>query len=193
MMDFAVRRLTPGTDSVPNYHLLDPDGNVLIVADQSAAADLDERRQVRLARPDGRLLATIELPLIENSNGAEGAADYAIIHEYAVYAIFSVHRRPPAENGNQLATYFTLEVEGERWMVLPDPAMDHCYAIYDQVPKGLFGYETHGDLDLPPSIGHLCAVEDEWAYTVSLDPERLRETGLLVLALAYLVDSTQKA
>lgn len=192
-MDFAVRRLTPGADSAPNYHLLDPDGNVLIVADQSAAADLDARRQVRLARPDGRLLATIELPLAENNGPAAAANDYAIIHEYAVYAILSVHRRPPLGDEAPPDTYFTLEVEGERWMVLPDPEMDHCYAIYDQVPKGLFGYETHADLDLPPSIGHLCAVESDWAYTATIDPERLRETGLLVLALAYLVDRTQKA
>lgn len=189
-MDFAVRRLTPGAESAPNYHLLDPDGNVLIVADQSVAADLDARHQVRLARPDGRLLATIELPLVENNGASADTADYAIIHEYAVYAILSVHRRKDANGGGQPRTYFTLEVEGERWMALPDADMAGCYAIYDEVPKGLFGYETHADVDLPPSIGRLCAEDDEWAYSASIDPERLRETGLIILALAYLVDSS---
>jgi hypothetical protein len=191
-MDFVVRRLSPGADSAPNYHLLDPEGNVLVVADQSAAADLDARRQVRLARPDGRLLATIELPQVESNGPVAGTADYAIIHEYAVYAILSVHRRMIAEDAALPATYFMLEVEGERWMVLPDPDMAHCFAIYDQVPRSLFGYETHADVDLPSSTGQLCAAEGEWAYTISLDPERLRETGLLVLALAYLVDSTRQ-
>ncbi len=188
-MDFAVRRLTPSADSAPNYHLLDPDGNVLIVADQSVAADLDARHQVRLARPDGRLLATIELPLVENNGGAAETADYAIIHEYAVYAILTVHRRKVRNGGGPPGPTFTLEVEGERWMVLPEADRAGCYAIYDEVPKGLFGYETHAHVDLPPSIGRLCAEEEELAYTAALDPERLRETGLIVLALAYLVDS----
>ena len=187
-MDFAVRRLTPSADSAPNYHLLDRDGNVLIVADQSVAADLDARHQVRLARADGRLLATIELPLVENNGVTTDTAYYSIIHEYAVYAILSVHHGKVADEGGQPRTYFTMEVEGERWMVLPDPELARCYAIYDEVPKGLFGYETHADVDLPPSIGRLCARDDEWTYGVSIDPERLRETGLIVLALAYLVD-----
>lgn len=188
-MDFVVRRLTPSADSAPNYHLLDPDGKVLIVADQSVAADLDARRQVRLARADGRLLATIELPLVENDGVTADTADYAIIHEYAVYAILSVHQRKSADDGGQPQTYFTLEVEGERWMVLPDPEIAGCYAIYDEVPKGLFGYETHAGIDLPPSIGRLCAGDEDWAYSASIDPDRLRETGLIVLALAYLVDN----
>jgi hypothetical protein len=92
-----------------------------------------QRRQVRLARPDGRLLATIELPLADSS---AGTTDYAIIHDYAVYAILSVHSRA-TEDGAPAVPYFTLEVEGERWMALPEAQLEGCYALYDEVPRGL--------------------------------------------------------
>jgi hypothetical protein len=188
-MDFAVRRLSSGAGNAPNYHLLDAQDNVLIVADQSVMPDAEQRRQVRLARPDGRLLATIDLPLADSS--AE-TADYAIIHDYAVYAILSVHPRV-TEDGSPSAPYFTLEVEGERWMALPDPTMDHCYAVYDEVPRGLFPYGVLADLDLPAAIGRLCALDGDHAYTASLDPDRLQQPALVILALAYLIDRTQPA
>jgi hypothetical protein len=186
-MDYAVRRLSSGADQPPNYHLLDRQDTVLIVADQNVAPDAEARRQVRLARPDGGLLATIELPLADTSAGTN---DYAIIHDYAVYAILSVHHRA-IEDGSPAAPYFTLEVEGERWMALPDPQLDGCYALYDEVPRGLSPYGALADLDLPPSIGRLCSVEGDYAYTITFDEERLQQPGVVVLALAYLVDRGQ--
>jgi len=198
-MDYAVKRLNPGQGELPNYHLLDPHGAVLMVADQSVAPRPDERRQVRLARPDGRLLATIDLPEA-GALSADNEADYAIVHDYAVYAILSVHRRPAGdeagkdtekstvrsvkENGH----YLTLEVEGEKWLVLHHPELAHCFAIYDEIPAGLHTYDTITELDLAPSIGRICHTEDEYAFTANLDPYRLQQTGLVVLSLAYLLD-----
>lgn len=202
-MDYAVKRLDPGQEERPNYHLLDPHGTVLLVADQGAAPRPDDRRQVHLARPDGRLLATIDLPEA-GTLSAENEADYAIVHDYAVYAILSVHRRPAGEEtgkeavkgaaaGTANATgenghYLTLEVEGEKWLVLHHPELAHCFAIYDEIPAGLHTYDTITELDLPPSIGRICHTEDEYAFTVNLDPYRLQQTGLVVLSLAYLLD-----
>lgn len=183
-MDLAVRRLTASAGGAPNYHLLDPQGNILLVADQSIAPNLDERRQVRLARPDGRLLATIDLPLA--GSGAE-SADYAIIYDYAVYAILSVHA-PESEERELTGPYFTLEVEGERWAAVPDPTLDHCYALYDEVPRGLTPYGSLADLDLPPAIGRICRVDTDVAFTVTLDLARLQQPDLIILALAYLID-----
>ena len=186
-MDFAVKRITAGAGSAPNYHLLDPQGNILLVADQSVAPSADDRRQVRLARPDGRLLATIDLPLagsdVEN-------ADYAVIHDYAVYAIFSVH--PPEGEERKLGgPYFTLEVEGERWAVLPDSEREHCYALYDEVPRGLTPYGSLLDLDLPLAIGEVCRLDTDVAYTATLGLTRLQQPDLVVLTLAYLIDRSQ--
>ena len=159
-----------------------------MVADQTVAPNLDERRQVRLARPDGRLLATIDLP--EAEPGAESAieADYAIIHDYAVYAILSVHRRQ-GKNDPSNGIYLTLEVEGEKWLALPDPELDLCYALYDDIPAGLHTYDAISELDLPMCIGRICLVNsNQYAFTVDLAPYRLEETGLVVLALAVLID-----
>lgn len=200
-MDYAVKRLSPGEGELPNYHLVDPQERVLLVADQSVDHGPDARRQVRLARADGKLLATIDLP---ESGGlsADGAADYAIVHDYAVYAILSVHRRPTSEETGKEAGavkttdkavkgnghYLTLEVEGEKWLVLHHPELPYCFAIYDEIPAGLHTYSTITELDLPPSIGRICQTEDEYAFTASLDPYRLQQTGLVVLSLAYLLD-----
>lgn len=190
-MHFAVKRLmapAAAQDGTANYHLLDREGALLMVADQTVAPDLDERRQVRLARPDGRLLATIDLPEAETeAAGAEKKVDYAIIHEYAVYAIISVHRRL-AEEADE-AFYFTLEVEGEKWLALPDPELDLCYALYDDIPTGVHTYDAIAELDLPLCIGRICLVNnEEYAFTVDLAPYRLEQTGLVVLALAVLID-----
>lgn len=188
-MHFAVKRLPSPEGGSPNYHLHDREGTLLMVADQTVAPNLDERRQVRLARPDGRLLATIDLP--EAEPGVPGQvveADYAIIHEYAVYAILKVHRREAADSP-AAALYVTLEVEGEKWLVLPDPELDLCYALYDDIPAGLHTYDAISELDLPLCIGRICLTNgDQYAFTVELAPYRLDETGLVVLALAVLID-----
>lgn len=160
-----------------------------MVADQTVAPNLDERRQVRLARPDGRLVATIDLPEAAVGEAeAKVEADYAIIHDYAVYAILSLHRRE-VEGAPDDGIYLTLEVEGEKWLVLPDPELDLCYALYDDVPAGLHTYDAISELDLPLCIGRICLVNNsEYAFTVDLAPYRLEETGLVVLALAVLLD-----
>ena len=205
-MDYAVKRLNPGQGELPNYHLLDPRGTVLLVADQGVAGP-DDRRQVRLARPDGKLLATIDLPET-GTLSANNMADYAVVHDYAVYAILSIHRRTAGDDASkdgeknavknttqgtahgakENGHYLTLEVEGEKWLVLHHPELPHCFAIYDEIPAGLQTYDNITELDLPPSIGRICQTEDQHAFTANLDPYRLQQTGLVVLSLAYLLD-----
>jgi hypothetical protein len=174
------------------YELLDASGNVLLVADQTEGALPDERRQLRLTGPGGRLVATIDLP----QPSAEGQSDvqeidYALIHNFAVYAILSQRRRP-GNNHSADGTYFILEVEGETWLALPDPDANGCYALFDEVPVGLHTYEAVSDLDLPSAVGHICysnnGHEHDWRADIA--PNRLQETGLLVLALAFLIDRT---
>ena len=186
-MDYAVRRLALG--DLPNYHLLDESGTVLMVADQTVAPKVDERRQVRLARPDGKLLAVLDLPQTSTTEGqGVESADYAIIYDYAVYAILSVHHRSDVAE-EMAATYFTLEVEGEKWLALWHAEEDNCYALYDQIPGNIHTYRNVAELELPPSIGRICRGEEKVAYTVTLNPGRLRHTGMVVLALAFLIDS----
>jgi len=190
-MDFMVQRLTPDADEPPTYVLQDARGSSLLQADQSQGPSPDSRRQIRLARPSGRLVATIDLPqAAAESTGDEQRVDYAIIHEYAVYAIISVRRRPTSETETGTNVYFMIEVEGETWLILPHPEHEACYAFYDEVPAGLYTYDTLTELDLPTGIGRICRNGDERALTVNLEPFRLAHTDLVVLALALLIDRT---
>src|SRR5690606_23865872 len=194
-MDYAVKRQESGQEGAGVYELLDASGNVLLVAEQTGGTLPDERRQLRLAGPDGRVVATIDLP--QPAAEAESTAreiDYALIHNFDVYAILSQRRRP-GDNHTPNGAYFILEGEGERWLALPDPDADGCYALFDEVPAGLHTYEAVHDLDLPSAIGHIChssnGYEHDWRANIA--PNRLQETGLLVLALAFLIDRTLRS
>lgn len=190
-MDYAVKRQTSGRGEPVSYELRGAEGDLLLVADQTEGALPDERRQLRLTGPGGRLIATIDLSQpVTDEDGDVQEVDYALIHDFAVYAILSQRRRPGSDNPPANGTYFILEVEGERWLVLPDPESESCYALFDEVPAGLNTYEALIDLDLPTAVGHIChsnnGYEDDWRAEIA--PNRLQETGLLVLALTFLID-----
>ena len=187
-MDYSVRRLDPETGHPPYYQLFDANGELLLVADRRMATESEEEDQLRLTRPDGRLMATVDLPEITMADDeAEDpfVADYAVVQDYAVYAILNVQGREELNDGD---IYFMMEVEGEKWLVLPHPEEENCYAFYDQVPAGLRTYDRLTEVDLPPCIGRLCRTEGEHAFSAELSPERLQQTGLVVLALAYFID-----
>lgn len=190
-MNYGVKRLKAESGEPPTYELVGSDGSSLLLADQTTSPKEDVQQQIRLARPDGRLAATIDLPKVAStSSGEEMKADYAIIYDFAVYAILGVRERPVPEAEGEEGTYFTLEVEGEKWLVLPHTDLPGCYAVYDEVPAGLHTYETLTELDLPPSIGQICHNGDGLAFHIYLSPKRLQHTGLIVLALAYLIDQS---
>ncbi|MFW6068246.1 MAG: hypothetical protein ACOC9E_01545 [Chloroflexota bacterium] len=193
-MEYIVRRTVPETGEFPTYMLLDLNGATLLHADQSQGPPPESRRQIRLMRPGGRLLATIDVPPA-TVDEEEQQRDYAIVHEYAVYAIVSVHFRQNAEGNGGPERYFVLEVEGETWLLLPHPEQKACYALYDEAPAGLHTYETLTELDLPRHIGQFCRGDegDEQALTVQLDTVRLAHTSLVVLALGLLIDQTATA
>lgn len=189
-MEYIVQRATSEAGESPAYSLLGTNGETLLLADQSQGPPPESRRQIRLMRPDGRLLATIDVPPA-TIDEEEQKRDYAIIHEYAVYAIISVHQRQGAANGNGGATqYLVMEVEGETWLLLPHPEQDACYALYDEAPASLHTYETLTELDLPRHIGRFCRDNENQPLSIQLETARLMHTNLVVLALAMLIDQT---
>ncbi|HZD10314.1 MAG TPA: hypothetical protein VE553_03150 [Candidatus Binatia bacterium] len=193
-MDFTVQRTAPEAAEPPTYILRDAHGSALLQADQSHGPPPESRRQIRLARTNGKLVATIDLPQSSTASAdQEQRVDYAIIHDYAVYAIISVHRRPAADGSGGAGAYYVLEVEGETWLVLPHAEEDACYAFYDEVPAGLHTYDTLTELDLPPNIGRICRNGDDSALFINLEPLRLEHTDLVVLALALLLDQSDSA
>ncbi len=188
-MDYTIRQATSEADELPTFLLQDHEATTLLIADHAQGPPPDSRRQVRMVRPSGRLVATIDLPNLAATPGEQDRrVDYAIIHEYAVYAIISVRRRPAEEGDSGSQDYYLLEVEGETWLVLPHPERRECYAIYDEIPPGLHLYDALTRLDLPPAIGEACQHEEESSLHVALAPRRLAHTDLVVLALAYLIE-----
>lgn len=189
MMDYGVKRLDPDNGEMPRYHLFDERGRLLLEAEQERPQPADARRQVRLSRPGGKLLASIDLPAAAEEVAEVGAStDYALVHDYAVYAIITQHHRPVTEEQEAARLYFTLEVEGEEWLALSRPEPDECYALYDAVPTGLNTYNVLTELDLPPVLGRIYLTDDEYDFGVKLDPQRLEQTALVVLALVLLID-----
>lgn len=191
-MDYAVKRVLPQQAKVASYHLLDAADNLLLVADLTVVEGEETRRQLRLVRPDARVLATIDLPQANEGEKTKQTADYAIVADYAVYAIVSAHRRTDGESGGPGRAYFTLEVEGEKWLALARPDDETCYTLYDAVPSGLHTYNTLTELDLPPAIGQICRVREEYDYRIDLEPNRLQQTPLVVLAVTYLIDQARR-
>lgn len=188
-MDYTVQRKVSESGGVSSYLLLGANDTELLVADHTEGPPPDSRRQIRLARPSGRLVATIDLPSpTRDGEEDDRKVDYAIIHEYAVYAIISVRHRPLPEEDAGVRNYFLIEVEGETWLVLPHPEQRDCYAFYDEIPSGLHTYESLTELDLPPEFGQACRQDGDGFLIVSLNPRRLFRTDLVVLSLAYLID-----
>lgn len=185
-MDFTVVCTVETEDGSPVYSLLDAQGSTLLKAEQVSGLTPEDRQQIRLARPGGRLIATIDLPQVDVP-GTENdeRTDYAVIHDFAVYAIVSACRRPDVEAGPD--AYYVLEVEGEAWAVLPDVEDATCFALFNEMPAGLDTYDTLTELDLPPCIGRLCRADDE-RLAITLSPQGLKHTDLVLLALGLLID-----
>lgn len=192
-MDFTVDRTASEADGTPVFLLRDSQGTSLLRAEQAQGPPPEQRRQIRLSRPSGRVVATIDLPHAEPpAIPAEKRTDYAIIHDFAVYAIISVCRRSDADEGGPTEDYYLLEVEGETWLALPEQQEVGCYMLYDEVPAGLHTYETLTELDLPDSIGRLCRrAEQPAGVSITLSPQRLKHIDLVLLALGLLIDRSE--
>ncbi len=186
-MNYTIKRLTTDKAAPASYHLFSESGNLLLVADAVTRGD-SQPPQVRFARPDGTLLATMNLP----ARDAGSRPDYAIIQDFAVYAIITMEHRPGAAPGSVFHTYLTLEAEGGNWLVLPRQQPPGSFNVYGQMPDGLHTYKNLVESDLPEPIGHVYQAEEgDRDFLVELTTRRWRQTSLVVLALVYLLDHLQ--
>lgn len=182
-MKYAIRRLS-GDDRSRRYHLYDAEDQLVLVADHGTPWLSDEPfRHVRLALPNGEPVAVVDLPWpVENPRRPQ-APVYAVIYEHAVYAIFSAH-----SGISRPFPYHIAEVEGHRWLVLP--GADAVHHLYAGTPSGLAFSQDPRELNLPPEIGRITAVDDPIQVELTLPPDVvLREPALFALALAFLLDA----
>ncbi len=188
-MDFGIRRLPPFEED-HRYHLFDDQGQLILVADYGSPwLPVDSLQQVRFARPDGNLIATLDLPHSRQIDGRpERVTSYAIIFDYAVYAIINrINSSIDVLEKNR--RYFTLEVEGQTWLILPKGDESGTYELYNRLSPGFSRHiepETTNLLDPAAIIQE--QVED-FNYIATIPIRELKQRELVVLALVFLIDS----
>jgi hypothetical protein len=191
-MDFAVKRLVDEHGGPARYHLFDRSHKLILVADAGTPwVAADARKQVRFAQPDGRQITTLDLSLERKKDPKKDAqhAAYPLVLEHAVYAIVNEYVPLPAEGKKPPLPYYILEVEGDLWLVRGERGVDPYYSLYDQIPTTMTTFQSLAIADLPERFGAIHEVDlADYNYTIDLDPGRLQNTGLIVLALVFLID-----
>ena len=185
MIHFDVRRL-PIVDSDRRYHLSDDQEQLLLVADyKSPWLANDPAAYVRLARPDGELVATLDLTNARpSSNQPARGGSYALIYDYAVYAIIT---RMVLEDAQQ--PLYLIEAEGERWLALAQDEEPLRYALYDRAPARLDSRRAPETSQLAEPVGSVRRDSASHDYTVELPGENLRRPKIVSLALVFLIDN----
>lgn len=186
-MNFGIKRL-PAMGYGRRYHLYDKEEQLLLVADHGSPwLPKDPCKHVRFAKPDGQPVASLDLPWQEKENKAQKHTSYAIIHDFAVYAIINEYGR--SLDGDPLSLpYYLMEVEGVRWLVCGGCEQDLFLGLYDQIPAGLAVYTEPRDAALPEAQGGLQPANDLYDYQLVLPTDSFSQAALLSLALVFLVD-----
>lgn len=155
----------------------------MLVTDQGSPWLDQSYPHVVFALPDGRPLATLDL----SGEGDERRAasgrpfDYALIVDYAVYAIGNVRGTPSWR-------YYTLEVEGERMLLARPPGSSGAYDLYPTIPDGLEEASPGGNYSLPEAIGLIRETASPFDLSVEIKPGLFRRTALIALVLVFLAE-----
>lgn len=189
-MKYRAKRLQTEERDPIGYQLFSETGSLLLVADFVAAAGADQVTQVRFVRPDGTLLATMGLTSEAIKAQDVSCRDYVIIQDFAVYAIVT-RREPLKQDGPEYLrhTFYTLEAEGANWLILPAAEAVERYALYGQVSLAPLALDSMMSNELPPLVGEIYRQKDEEGdVQIDLTSRRWRQTSLVILALALLID-----
>ncbi|MEM7113666.1 MAG: hypothetical protein AAF614_14605 [Chloroflexota bacterium] len=128
-MDFGIKQLA--AEGATLFHLYDKWDRLRFVADQGSPWLIDKPgHYVRLARTDGHLVASLNLPWVEEreeevEENGRFPLSYAILIDHAVYAVIEVY---PQDN------WFVLEVEENRWLLMPNKEAPG-YDLLDNAPS----------------------------------------------------------
>ena len=170
------------------YHLYDEKEHLLLVADHGSPwLPKEPCKHVRFAKPDGQPVASLDLPWRDNENKDQKHTRYAIIYDYAVYAIINEYGR--SLDGDPLPLpYYLMEVEGVRWLVCGGCEQDLFLGFYDAIPAGLSVFTEPHDAALPAACGQLQPVNGRYDFQIALPLQTFAQAALLSLALVFLVD-----
>lgn len=191
-MNFVVARINH-TPECAQYHLFDHRQLLLLVADYGSP--WVPAHQVRLARPDGKSVASLTLPhpvLARLRRQTPSLSSYALVIENAVYAVINKLQPSPANQSD--TPYFIIEVESQKWLTLDQPEQRGRFALYGAVPPRL-AFTPLRQLPLPANIGLITPItgdESPFAFAITLEPGRLRHMNLILLSLIFLIDGPKQ-
>lgn len=181
LMDFGIKHLD--VEGALLLHLYDKWDRLRFVADQGSPWLVDKPgHYVRLARTDGHLVASLNLPW---SNDDEDVAkngrfplSYAILINHAVYAVIEVY---PEDN------WFVLEVEENRWLLTPNETVSG-YDLFAEAPSTFRLKTKNFEAITADPIGHFQQGEFGYDFGVTLPKIALRRPAILTLALVVLME-----
>ncbi len=186
-MEFNVKQLFSQGAHAGIYHLFQRDALTMVAEFGSPWSSDEGTDEIRFSRPSGDQLAILTLSSDEpqHRNGRIHT-DYALILDFAVYAIFNEYRA----TSDETLLYFTLEADGLEWMMLKNDDGD-AFLIYDQIPPDLT-MEATVEMKLSEPVGsvnHLSVAH--YDYAVDLPAGRLNHLSLVALTLAVLIDRVE--
>lgn len=183
----AVRLPAAGADG-HRYQLFDSAGHLLLIADQGSPwLPDDPTHHVRFARPDGTAIASLDLPWL-NAETPEAKRSFAIVYDDAVYAL--VNRSAAASEEEDRLAVWTLEVEGQKWLMVQEMVNGTPrISLFDEVPGDLAIYGTPEEAGLPDPIGVVSGSgEDDGRFAITFPAGELDQAPLMALALTFLLD-----
>ena len=190
MFDYGIQRLPPVAGD-RRYHLFDNQGELELVADfGSPWLPNEPGKQVRFARSDGRLVATLDFPDdVFRRKGKEVDKSYAIIFDYAVYAIIN---ELLLESAEQLAASFSVEAGGNQWLLVPAGGQTNEFGLH-RLPRGYGHYLQPASAELPEPASVIRREAANFDYTATVEHDALAQPGLVILALVFLLDGQPHA
>lgn len=189
-MNYGVRRVNHTADCA-QYHLFDHRAMLQLVADYGSP--WVPAHQMRLARPDGKSVASLTLPkplFARLRRPTANLASYALVMENAVYAV--INRLQPSAANQSRTPYYVIEVESQKWLVLALAEQAGCFALYSTVPPNLAFTPLH-QVALPAAVGQIAAATPSpYHFHITLEPGRLRHIPHILLSLIFLIDNPQQ-
>jgi hypothetical protein len=200
MLAYVVRRTSNEEDGPTFYRLFDESADLLFVAQPGQPDPRDAapiHRHIYFRTPDGRIVASLDLPWTDSAR-RDGAPQYALIHDDAVYALLTGADSAGDDEPFQICS---IEVEGKRWVGLwpggskgsedaTEPAADEnvLMTLYEDVASDLSIYGDLAGADLPEPVAVVTAGSDDGLFNVRVARGKLIQPGLMALALVLLVD-----
>jgi hypothetical protein len=189
-MDFGIVRLHSDQEPGRRYQLFDGKDRLRLVADYASLWLPDaERNRVRLAKPSGQIIATLDLPVgDENGRVRNGRVhtSYALILDHAVYAILNQYA---AEDGDK-PPFFTIEADGMTWLAWNKPQSDILFSLYNEVPANLMVVSDPLESSPIDPVGAAARGAEQYDFAVSLPINPFHHADIIILALIFLFDQS---